>query len=53
MLHPLLTESAENVRDPQALPTEAERVLELLLAELPTKSAVRLAAQITGAVRKP
>ncbi|NDC60674.1 MAG: 16S rRNA (cytidine(1402)-2'-O)-methyltransferase, partial [Betaproteobacteria bacterium] len=30
---------------------EAERVLELLLAELPSKSAVRLAAQITGAPR--
>ena len=30
---------------------EAERVLDLLLAELPTKSAVRLAAQITGAPR--
>ena len=32
---------------------EAERVLDLLLAELPTKSAVRLAAQITGAPRNP
>jgi 16S rRNA (cytidine1402-2'-O)-methyltransferase len=30
---------------------EAERVLDLLLAELPTKSAVRLAAQISGAPR--
>lgn len=30
---------------------EAERVLNLLLAELPTKSAVRLAAQISGAPR--
>lgn len=30
---------------------EAERVLRLLLAELPTKSAVRLAAEITGASR--
>ncbi len=30
---------------------EAERVLDLLLAELPTKNAVRLAAQITGAPR--
>lgn len=30
---------------------EAERVLQLLLAELPTKSAVRLAAEITGASR--
>ncbi len=30
---------------------EAERVLDLLLAELPTKSAVRLAVQISGAPR--
>ena len=30
---------------------EGERVLDLLLAELPTKSAVRLAAQISGAPR--
>lgn len=30
---------------------EAERVLQLLLAELPTKSAVKLAAEITGAGR--
>ena len=30
---------------------EAERVLDLLLAELPTKSAVRLASQISGAPR--
>ena len=30
---------------------EAERVLDLLLAELPTKTAVRLAAQISGAPR--
>jgi len=30
---------------------EAERVLDLLLAELPTKSAVRLAAQISGTPR--
>ena len=30
---------------------EAERVLDLLLAKLPTKSAVRLAAQISGAPR--
>lgn len=30
---------------------EAERVLDLLLAELPTKSAVRLTAQISGAPR--
>ena len=30
---------------------EALRVLRLLLAELPTKTAVRLAAEITGAPR--
>lgn len=30
---------------------EAERVLRLLLAELPLKSAVRLAAEISGAPR--
>ena len=30
---------------------EAERVLKLLLAELPTKTAVKLAAEITGAGR--
>ena len=30
---------------------ESERVLRLLLAELPTKSAVKLAADITGAPR--
>lgn len=45
------------VLHPLALATtglgEAERVLDLLLAELPTKTAVRLAAQITGAPRNP
>jgi 16S rRNA (cytidine1402-2'-O)-methyltransferase len=35
-----------------ALSPEAERVLGLLLAELPVKSAARLAAEITGASRK-
>ena len=43
------------VLHPLAVPApglgEAERVLDLLLAELPTKSAVRLAAQISGAPR--
>ena len=41
---------------PQALPAdqelaEAERVLALLLQELPLKGAVRLAAEISGAPR--
>ena len=39
---------------PQAVQQEggdAQRVLALLLAELPTKTAVRLAADITGAAR--
>ena len=43
------------VLHPLAVPApglgEAKRVLDLLLAELPTKSAVRLAAQISGAPR--
>ncbi len=43
------------VLHPMAVPandgTEAERVLRLLLAELPLKSAVRLAADISGAPR--
>lgn len=43
VLHPLLQEKQDLI--------EAERVLDLLLAELPTKSAVRLAAQISGAPR--
>jgi 16S rRNA (cytidine1402-2'-O)-methyltransferase len=34
-----------------ALPVEAVRILELLLAELPLKQAVALAAQISGAAR--
>ena len=33
------------------LDAESERVLRLLLAELPTKGAVKLAAEITGAAR--
>jgi 16S rRNA (cytidine1402-2'-O)-methyltransferase len=36
---------------PAGLDTEAERVLALLLAELPLKTAARLAAEITGAPR--
>ena len=43
VLHPLVQEKQDLI--------EAERVLDLLLAELPTKSAVRLAAQISGAPR--
>ena len=43
VLHPLAVDK------PAML--EAERVLDLLLGELPTKSAVRLAAQISGAPR--
>jgi 16S rRNA (cytidine1402-2'-O)-methyltransferase len=37
---------------PQAAPADAgERVLKLLLAELPVKTAVRLAGEITGGSR--
>jgi len=36
----------------EGLPAEAERVLRLLLDEMPLKSAARLAAEITGANRK-
>ncbi|NSL56512.1 16S rRNA (cytidine(1402)-2'-O)-methyltransferase [Uliginosibacterium aquaticum] len=35
----------------EGLPPEAERVLKLLLAELPLKTAARLAAEITGAAK--
>ena len=48
-LHPLARPAAGEAEP--ALDAEAERVLGLLLAELPTKGAVRLAAQITGAPR--
>ena len=43
VLHPLVQEKQDLL--------EAERVLDLLLTELPTKTAVRLAAQISGAPR--
>lgn len=39
------------VADAQGLDAHAERVLRLLLAELPTKAAVKLAADITGVAR--
>ena len=44
VLHPLAAA-------PHASDAEAERVLRLLMAELPVKSAVKLAADITGAPR--
>ncbi len=43
----LLVEGAP-VKDEQAISPEAQRTLELLLAELPLKQAVKLAADITG-----
>ncbi len=43
----LLVEGAP-VKDEQAISPEARRTLELLLAELPLKQAVKLAADITG-----
>lgn len=45
----VLVVSAAPVRAEQDLPAEAERVLRLLLAELPLKQAAALAAAITGA----
>jgi len=45
----VLLVSAAPVEKPQGLPAEAERVLRLLLAQLPLKQAVALAAEITGA----
>ncbi|QXZ09174.1 16S rRNA (cytidine(1402)-2'-O)-methyltransferase [Comamonas sp. Y33R10-2] len=45
VLHPMAQLQGEG------LDSEAERVLKLLLAELPTKAAVKLAAEITGASR--
>lgn len=47
VLHPLPHTAA----DADTVSADAQRVLRLLLAELPTKSAVRLAAEISGAPR--
>ena len=47
VLHPLPPASdASSAHNP-----EHDRILRLLLAELPTKAAVKLAAEITGAPR--
>ena len=46
MVHPMAAEA-----DSDALPTESLRVLDLLMAEMPVKSAVRLCAEITGQPR--
>jgi len=48
----VLLEAPVMVKSDDALDREAERVLGLLLAELPVSSATRLAADITGAPRK-
>lgn len=48
VLHPL---PAAAGADDGSVDAQAQRVLRLLLAELPTKSAVRLAAEISGASR--
>ena len=45
VLHPVALQQGEG------LDSEAERVLKLLLAELPTKAAVKLATEITGSSR--
>jgi 16S rRNA (cytidine1402-2'-O)-methyltransferase len=47
----VLIVSAPPPRTDDELSTEAQRVLRVLLAELPTKSAAKLAAEITGASR--
>ncbi len=43
VIHPRAVEAAQT--------TQGQRVLQMLLAELPTKTAVKLAADITGAPR--
>jgi len=47
----VLAVSAPPVHSAQDVPAEAARALEALLAELPLKQAVKLAASITGATR--
>ncbi|HEX4326467.1 MAG TPA: 16S rRNA (cytidine(1402)-2'-O)-methyltransferase [Burkholderiales bacterium] len=48
----VLLEAAVITKNPDAVDGEAERVLNLLLAELPVSSAAKLAADITGVPRK-
>ncbi|HEY4373276.1 MAG TPA: 16S rRNA (cytidine(1402)-2'-O)-methyltransferase [Burkholderiales bacterium] len=48
----VLLEAAAQPKGEETLTAEAERVLGLLLAELPVKGAARLTAEITGAARK-
>lgn len=48
VLHPVAAAAGQAAGEADA---QAERVLRLLLAELPTKTAVKLAAEITGAAR--
>lgn len=47
----LIVEGASPVIEPEGLDAEAERLLRLLLAELPLKQAVSLAQRISGAKR--
>lgn len=49
----LLLPAAPAQADTETVPADAERVLRLLLEELPASRAARIAAQITGAKRKP
>ncbi|WP_428380232.1 16S rRNA (cytidine(1402)-2'-O)-methyltransferase [Nevskia ramosa] len=49
----LIVEGAPEAENDDRVDAEAERVLRLLLAELPASRAVRLAVEITGAARKP